>query len=202
MTGSADVSAFDYTAITGSNLVIAVGATLYTVALDGLANNAAVLSAINNLAGLKNEITATVVATNLVLTLNTTSTVTIDPTSTAQALTDLGLTASASVSGEGDRVINAEWLTGGAGADELTGHTAGETIEGGAAIDTIKGGAGDDTLFGDAAADILDGEAGNDTLYGGVGADSSTGGAGDADVCEYVAGTDTVVVNHGCEVLN
>jgi hypothetical protein len=201
MTGSADVSAFDYSAATGS-LVIAIGATQYTVVLDTLANTAALLSAINNLAGLKDEVTATVVATNLVLTLNTTATLTVDASSTAQVLTDLGLTSGATATGEGDKVINAEWLTGGAGADELTGHTAGETIEGGAAIDIIKGGAGDDTLFGDAANDILDGEAGNDTLFGGAGNDSSTGGAGDADVCEYVSGTDIAVVSHGCEVLN
>lgn len=202
MTGSADVSSLDYSAVTGSNLVIAIGSTQYTVALDGLANAAAIVSAINALTGLKDEVTASVVTNNLVLTLNTTATLTIDPTTTAQALTDLGLTASATLTGEGDKVINAEWLTGGSAADELTGHTAGETIEGGNGNDIIKGGAGDDTLFGDANNDTLDGEAGNDTLFGGANVDSSTGGAGDADVCEYVSGTDTAVTNSGCEVLN
>lgn len=202
MTGTADVSALDYSAVTGSNLVIAIGATQYTVALDGLADEVAVVNAINNTTGLEDEVTASIVTNNLVLTLNTTATLTIDPTTTAQALTDLGLTASATLTGEGDKVINAEWLTGGSGADELTGHTAGETIEGGPAADIVKGGAGDDTLFGDAANDTLDGEAGNDTLFGGAGTDSSTGGTGDADVCEYVSGTDTAVTSHGCEVLN
>jgi Ca2+-binding RTX toxin-like protein len=201
MTGSADVSGFDYSASAG-DLVLAIGATQYTVTLDTLANTAALLNAINTTPGLMNEVTASVVATNLVLTLNTTATLTVDPTSTGQVLTDLGLTASAAVSGESDKVINAEWLTGGDGADEVTGHTAGETIEGGAGIDIIKGGAGDDTLFGDLGNDTLDGEAGNDTLSGGAGNDSSTGGAGDADICEYVSGTDTAVVGHGCEVLN
>lgn len=202
LTGTADVSGFDYSSSTG-NLVLAVGATQYTVVLDNLANTAALLNAINTLDGLEDEVTASTDADDyLVLTSKTTSTITVDATSTAQVLTDLGLTSGAEFSGEGDKVINAEWLTGGGAADELTGHTAGETIEGAAGADVIKGGAGDDTLFGDAANDTLDGEAGNDTLSGGAGNDSSTGGTGDADICEYVSGTDTAVASNGCEVLN
>jgi len=60
-------------------------------------------------------------------------------------------------------------ITGGAGADTLTGNSA---------MDTISGGAGNDTLSGAGGADIIDGGAGNDTISGGAGVDTLTGGAG------------------------
>lgn len=202
LAGTADVSSFDYSSDVGE-LVLAVGSTKYTVTLDGLANTAALLSAINTHPGLGDEVDASLDADDqLVLALTTTSTVTVDVDSTPAVLTALGLVAGTSAVGEGDKILNVEWLTGGSGNDKLTGHTAAETIEGGPGNDIIRGGAGDDTLFGDDGDDYLYGEAGNDALFGGAGNDRSMGGAGYADICEYESGTDTLVTGHDCESLN
>jgi Ca2+-binding RTX toxin-like protein len=202
LTGTEDVSGFDYSGDVGE-LVLAIGSTKYTVTLDGLADTAALLNAINTHPGLGDEIEASLDADDqLVLSLTTSSTLTVDADSTPAVLTELGLVAGTSVAGEGDKILNVEWLTGGSGDDKLIGHTAAETIEGGAGNDIIRGGAGDDTLFGDDGDDFVYGEAGNDALYGGAGNDRTVGGDGYADICEYDSATDTLVDNHGCESLN
>lgn len=61
-------------------------------------------------------------------------------------------------------------VTGGEGADGITGT---------AAPDNLSGGGGDDLLSGGNLADTLAGGTGNDRLDGGSGADSMSGGAGD-----------------------
>jgi len=196
--GTVDMTGLTFP-LTGT-LDITVGTTSTTVTFTAAANAAAIVTAINTAVS---AITASLDGSNQLNLLldDATSTSALDVTGGDQE-TAFGLNAATAVTNESDKTINIEWLTGGDGADTLTGHTAGETIEGGAAADTISGGAGDDTLFGDAAGDTLDGQAGNDTLYGGAGADSSTGGSGDADVCEYVTGTDVAVASDGCEVHN
>ena len=92
---------------------------------------------------------------------------------------------------EGDRVVNAEWLVGGAGNDTLSCANAsvtgtlvgGATIEGAAGNDTLNGGKGDDTLYGDSGDDTLYGGLGDDYLEGGAGNDTLNGGASDGDIC-------------------
>jgi Ca2+-binding RTX toxin-like protein len=92
-------------------------------------------------------------------------------------------------SGEGDEVINVEWVKGGDGDDAVTGGSADETLEGGDGDDTLSGGAGDDTLYGDDGDDTLNGGAGDDYLDDTVVSDPGNtnntfdGGAGEGDIC-------------------
>ncbi len=79
--------------------------------------------------------------------------------------------------GENDRVINVEELTGGAGNDLLRG---------GEAADSLNGGPGDDLLYGLGGSDLLFGQLGLDTLEGGV----------DGDYCD--GRDDEIVVS--CEI--
>ncbi len=97
-------------------------------------------------------------------------------------------------SGEGDEVLNVEWVKGGSDDDTLTGSTADETFEGGAGDDAINGGAGDDTLYGDAGDDVLHGDAGDDYLADTAATAGNTldGDAGEGDICDGVTG-DTIV---------
>lgn len=203
LTGTEDISALDYSAETNYDLVIAVGAVPYTVNLDGAADKAAVAAAINGEAALAAVITADATGNFLVLSMNdknSTAVVTIDAATTDDVAADLGLVEGATISNEGDKNVNIEWLVGGSGDDVLTGHTAGETIEGGDGNDTINGGAGDDTLYGDGGNDTINGGDGNDTLFGGGGIDQAVGGNGDADVCEFDASD--VVTPVSCEFVN
>ena len=70
-------------------------------------------------------------------------------------------------------------VTGGAGADVITGTDRGDGLTGGGANDSLVGGGGNDTLDGGADNDTLIGGLGNDRLTGGLGVDSVDGGAGD-----------------------
>lgn len=89
------------------------------------------------------------------------SAVTVDPDNVA----DDGGT------GEGDNVhTDIENITGGNGADRLTGSSA---------ANHLNGGPGNDTLTGGAGADYLDGSTGNDTIYARDAVkDSVVGGSG------------------------
>jgi Ca2+-binding RTX toxin-like protein len=69
-------------------------------------------------------------------------------------------------------------VTGGGGADSLTGSTLADTLSGGAGDDILDGGTGNDILLGGAGDDILDGGTGNDSIEGGVGIDVLTGDLG------------------------
>jgi Ca2+-binding RTX toxin-like protein len=69
-------------------------------------------------------------------------------------------------------------LTGGVGADNLTGLAEAEVLIGGAGDDVLDGGAEADTLFGGIGDDTLVGGSENDVLLGGVGNDVLVGNAG------------------------
>jgi Ca2+-binding RTX toxin-like protein len=74
-------------------------------------------------------------------------------------------------------------LDGGEGGDELNGGNGNDVILGGAGNDVVSGYAGDDAIDGGAGDDTLAGSDGNDTIVGGAGVDSLLGGF-DADVLE------------------
>jgi Ca2+-binding RTX toxin-like protein len=102
---------------------------------------------------------------------------------TSQTTLGCGAANADGESGEGDEIINVEWVKGGTDDDTITGSTADETFEGGAGDDTINGGTGDDTLYGDAGDDTLNGDAGDDYIDDTVGTNVIDGGAGDGDIC-------------------
>lgn len=70
------------------------------------------------------------------------------------------------------------YVTGGAGANQLYGHGGNDTLMGLAGADTLWGGTGNDSLNGGGAADILHGGNGKDLLEGGPGRDVLFGDAG------------------------
>jgi len=85
--------------------------------------------------------------------------------------------------GEHDKVLRVQDVTGGAGADVLTGN---------AQANVLRGGLGADTLAGNDDADVLVGGPGADTADGGGGKDTIAWAAGDGDdVVEGGTGTDT-----------
>ena len=71
------------------------------------------------------------------------------------------------------------WITGGGGAD---------TISGTGQYDILNGGSGSDALSAGAGLDVLYGGDGNDTLDGGAGADILVGGSG-SDTASYASST-------------
>jgi Ca2+-binding RTX toxin-like protein len=73
-------------------------------------------------------------------------------------------TAAAGLSpAEGDNILDTvENLTGGIGADILTGSSADNALVGGAGADQLFGGDGNDTLTGGSGADLFDGGNGTD----------------------------------------
>ena len=103
--------------------------------------------------------------------------------------------------GEGDNVIAAEWLTGGAGDDMLVGAENPEAVFGDVATETLDGGAGDDVLLGNGGPDKLDGDGaglsgGDDVLHGGAGADEIAGWDG-ADIAFGGGGDDSIYLGRG-----
>ncbi|MDO5647597.1 calcium-binding protein [Paracoccus sp. (in: a-proteobacteria)] len=86
-----------------------------------------------------------------------------------------------------DRFDPIEHISGGAGADRLTGSSVRNILIGGAGDDVLwdlrgndrlEGGSGNDQLRGGTGRDYLTGGSGNDTLIGGSGSDTMTGGSG------------------------
>ncbi|MCH1866404.1 calcium-binding protein [Nocardioides sp. CFH 31398] len=72
---------------------------------------------------------------------------------------------------DGVRVLEAGWVDGGAGNDELRGSVA---------PDTLRGGPGKDRLYADGGDDVaVDGGGGKDFVDGGPGVDRLDGGTGD-----------------------
>lgn len=63
-----------------------------------------------------------------------------------------------------DTIRNVENITGGSGADTLTGDGLANVLNGGAGNDTIRGGGGADTLIGGRGNDFLNGNSGLDTV--------------------------------------
>ena len=78
------------------------------------------------------------------------------------------------VGGAGDDELQGQTLSGGPGADRLTGTVGNDYLDGGAGLDELRAGEGDDTLAGDGGSpydadrpaqpsqDLLDGGAGSD----------------------------------------
>ncbi len=101
-------------------------------------------------------------------------------------------------------------VSGGGGADRMTGGTArdwfsgddgSDTLVGGGGNDWISGGNDADSLQGDDGLDTLLGGAGNDTLFGGGDADSLNGGTGD-DLLYGDAGLDTISTGGGEDTVH
>jgi Ca2+-binding RTX toxin-like protein len=114
-------------------------------------------------------------------------------TRVAAVTVDLAQTGAVSgEAGEGDTVVAAESVTGGAGADTLLGTTAGNELTGGPGADVIDGRDGGDALFGEAGDDSLTGGAGTDELRGGSGSDVIATSDGSADRVSCGIGTDSV----------
>lgn len=63
-----------------------------------------------------------------------------------------------------DTIRNIENVTGGSGADKLTGDGLANVLNGGAGNDTLWGGGGADTLIGGRGNDSLNGNSGSDTV--------------------------------------
>ncbi len=63
-----------------------------------------------------------------------------------------------------DTIRNIENVTGGRGADTLTGNGLANVLNGGAGNDIIRGGGGADTLIGGRGNDFLNGNTGKDTV--------------------------------------
>jgi Ca2+-binding RTX toxin-like protein len=130
--------------------------------------------------------------------------------------------------GEGDDVeTDVENLTGGSGADTLTGSSAANTLSGGGGGDTLAGLTGADVFNGDGGTDTVsyairtnsvtadidgnpdDGEAGEgdnvetdvENLIGGSGADTLTGSSDD-NVLSGGGGADTLDGRGGADVFN
>ncbi len=101
-------------------------------------------------------------------------------------LTYLG---SGNFTGTGNEVANV--ITGGRGADVLSGLGGNDILLGGVGADTLLGGDGDDYLEGGAGNDQMAGGQGADFLDGGAGVDQMAGGAGD----------DTYVVDNAADVI-
>jgi Ca2+-binding RTX toxin-like protein len=86
-----------------------------------------------------------------------------DKTSAQPVTATLDGSANDGTSGEGDTIYDdVESITGGAGADNLSGNTGPNTIRGGAGNDTINAFGGDD---------VIDGGTGGDSFTGGPGID-------------------------------
>jgi Ca2+-binding RTX toxin-like protein len=89
----------------------------------------------------------------------------------------------------------ADVITGGAGNDTLIGSTGANSMTGGLGDDTITTGTGNDTILGGAGNDSITSGTGIDSVNGGAGADTiilGTGGGADAIV---MALTDTGTIN-------
>ena len=91
-------------------------------------------------------------------------------------------------------------ISGGSGADKLTGYLLSDTLSGGKGTDTLRGldgfdflqgGDANDLIYGGNDGDFLNGDAGNDTLNGDAGNDFAQGGSG-ADLVNGGNGDDTL----------
>ena len=103
-------------------------------------------------------------------------------------------------SGDTDRLISIENISGSQFADRLEGNGLENTLSGNGGNDTIyayngndvvNGGEGDDILSGGNDDDIINGDAGNDVLRGDAGNDEIFGGEGDDQLLGH-EGNDTL----------
>ncbi len=89
---------------------------------------------------------------------------------------------------------------GGGGTDVVYGNQAADVLYGNQSNDTLFGGQDDDTLFGGQQDDIVHGNAQSDLLYGNQGNDQLFGGA-DNDGLYGGAGDDSIVGGDGDDAL-
>ncbi|SFH74800.1 calcium-binding protein [Albimonas pacifica] len=89
-------------------------------------------------------------------------------------------------------------VTGGDGADRLTGASAEDAFSGGAGADLLRGRGGEDALDGGDDRDELAGGGGDDLLQGGAANDVLRGGAGD-DVLDGDGGRDRLFGGEGAD---
>ena len=102
-------------------------------------------------------------------------------------------------------------LTGGTGADIISGLGGADRIDGAAGDDALSGGRGKDTLIGAEGDDVLDGGSGHDNLLGGAGDDTLVGGSatgggknteiGGNDTLNGGDGNDTLIGGDGADTL-
>lgn len=102
---------------------------------------------------------------------------------------------------EENLVSTIENVTGGFGADVLTGDARDNILIGGVGTDTLSGADGNDMLMGGADADELNGGPGNDTLDGGAGADNLNGNAGDDTYLAVNGDTVAEIANEGMDTV-
>jgi Ca2+-binding RTX toxin-like protein len=117
---------------------------------------------------------------------------------TRNGVADLNVEADDGIASEGDDIrSDVENLTGGAGADVLTGSSSPNLINGGAGADNISGGVGGTCTGNGSDTDTLNGGDGNDIFQMGFTANCSDvldGGAGD-DRADYQLRSVAVNVN-------
>lgn len=105
---------------------------------------------------------------------------------------------------QGDQMTGATLLrnemSGGLGADKLTGGTVSDRIYGGAGNDTIDAAAGDDLIYGGDGNDTVVAGAGVDFIHGEAGDDVITAGTGD-DIVYGGADNDTLSGGQGVDQL-
>ena len=76
-------------------------------------------------------------------------------------------------------------ISGGGGADIITGSAFSDVLNGDGGNDKLYGGAGNDGIWGGDGADTITGGAGNDSLFGGTGADTFVFAPGDLSSPDY-----------------
>jgi Ca2+-binding RTX toxin-like protein len=115
---------------------------------------------------------------------------------------DLQADADDGAPGERDRIVDAENVLGGRGADRLAGSAEDNDIDGAEGVDRIAGRGGNDRLDvgepgrGRARAQRISGGRGDDYLVGGPGRDLIEAGPG-VDVVESNAGSDRILARDG-----
>ncbi|GLK75266.1 hypothetical protein GCM10008171_05200 [Methylopila jiangsuensis] len=92
-------------------------------------------------------------------------------------------------------------ITGGSGADKITGALLEDTLRGGGGADQLFGKESNDILYGDAGLDKLYGGVGSDLIYGGTENDLLYGGDGN-DTLNGDAGLDKLYGEKGADTLN
>lgn len=107
--------------------------------------------------------------------------------------------------GAGDDTLSADAaiyeLSGGDGADLMTGAGRPDSLAGDAGADTIFGGDHNDTLDGGADNDRLDGGAQRDLIFGGAGDDNIDAGTGD-DTVDGGGQRDSVFGGSGLDLID
>ncbi|MDX6689226.1 MAG: hypothetical protein QOG15_683 [Solirubrobacteraceae bacterium] len=94
---------------------------------------------------------------------------------TTPVIVDLGSVLQA---GEGNQLTSFESVTGGGGADHITGTAANNLLGGGGGDDVVAGGKGVDYIYGGKGNDRIDAAAGNDRVFPEEGNDRVSLGSG------------------------